>query len=140
MTPLITLAAAMPQEGPSGFMGVLLGLVYLGIIVLMIASLWKVFEKAGQDGWKAIIPIYNLYVMLKIVGRPGWWLILFLIPFVNFIVLIIINVDLAKSFGKGIGYGLGLAFLGIIFIPMLGFGDAQYQGPSAAGSDMQFAT
>lgn len=139
MTPLVTLAAALPQDGSSGFLGALLGIVYLGIIVLMIASLWKMFEKAGQDGWKAIIPIYNLYIMLKIVGRPGWWLILFLVPFVNFIVAIIVNVDLAKSFGKGIGYGLGLTFLGIIFYPLLGFGDAEYQGPSAAGGQMQFA-
>lgn len=139
MTPLFTLAAVLPQDSSSGFLGALVGLLYLGIIVLMIASLWKVFEKAGEDGWKAIIPIYNLFVMLKIVGRPGWWLILYLIPFVNFIILIIVNVDLAKSFGKGIGYGLGLSFLSIIFIPMLGFGDAQYQGPSAAGGDVQFA-
>jgi hypothetical protein len=139
MTPLITLAAALPQEGSSGFLGGLLGLLYLGVIVLMIASMWKVFTKAGQDGWKAIIPIYNLYVLLKIVGRPGWWLILFLVPIVNFIVAIVLNVDLAKSFGKGIGYGLGLTFLGIIFYPLLGFGDAEYQGPAAASGQMQFA-
>jgi uncharacterized membrane protein YhaH (DUF805 family) len=78
-------------------------------------------------------------VLLKIVGRPGWWLILLLIPLVNFIVAIVIHVDLAKSFGKGVGFGLGLTFLGIIFYPLLGFGDAQYQGPSAAGGQMQFA-
>lgn len=139
MVPLSTLALVMPQDSPSGFLGVLVGLLYLGVIVLMIASMWKVFTKAGQDGWKAIIPIYNIFVLLKIVGRPGWWLILLLIPLVNFIVAIVIHVDLAKSFGKGVGFGLGLTFLGIIFYPLLGFGDAQYQGPSAAGGQMQFA-
>jgi len=139
MVPLSTLALVMPQDSPSGFLGALVGLLYLGVIVLMIASMWKVFTKAGQDGWKAIIPIYNIFVLLKIVGRPGWWLILLLIPLVNFIVAIVIHVDLAKSFGKGVGFGLGLTFLGIIFYPLLGFGDAQYQGPSAAGGQMQFA-
>ena len=139
MTLLNTLAAVMPQDQGGGIAGVLFGLVYLGIIILMIASLWKVFQKAGEDGWKAIIPIYNLYIELKIVGRPGWWLILFLIPIVNFIVLIIVSIDLAKSFGKGVGFGIGLLLLGIIFYPILGFGDAQYQGP-AAGDQMQYAT
>ena len=56
-----------------------------------------------------------------------------LIPFVNFVICIILCIDLAKSFGKGAGFGIGLAFLGIIFFPILGFGSAQYQGP-AAGS------
>ena len=56
-----------------------------------------------------------------------------LIPFVTFIITIILCIDLAKSFGKGVGFGLGLVFLGIIFFPILGFGSAQYQGPSAGG-------
>ena len=70
-------------------------------------------------------------MLLKIVGRPGWWFVLCLIPFVNAIILILVSIDLAKSFGKGAGFGLGLAFLGVVFYPMLGFGSAQYQGPSA---------
>ena len=69
---------------------------------------------------------------LKIVGRPWWWLILAMIPFVNFIFAIIINIDLAKSFGKGVGFAIGLILLAPIFIMILGFGDARYQGPSAA--------
>jgi Family of unknown function (DUF5684) len=108
-------------------------IIALLIALLVIVAMWKVFTKAGQPGWASIIPIYNIYIWCKIVGRPGWWLILMLIPFVNFIILIILSIDMAKSFGKGVGFGIGLAFLGIIFLPILGFGSAQYQGPSAGG-------
>jgi len=106
---------------------------WLAVMILIIAGCWKVFTKAGQPGWASIIPIYNVYIWCKIVGRPGWWVILLLIPFVNFIIGIILSIDLAKSFGKGVGFGLGLALLGFIFWPILGFGSAQYQGPAAGG-------
>jgi Family of unknown function (DUF5684) len=102
------------------------------IALLLIVAMWKVFTKAGRPGWAAIIPIYNIYVWCKIVGRPGWWVILMLIPLVNIIIGIIVCIDLAKSFGKGVGFGIGIALLGIIFLPILGFGSAQYQGPSAS--------
>ena len=108
-------------------------IISLAIAVLIIAAMWKVFTKAGQPGWACLIPIYNLYVLCKIAGRPGWWLLLMLIPFVNIIILIILCIDIAKSFGNGVGFGLGMAFLGFIFWPILGFGSAQYQGPSAGG-------
>src|SRR5215216_5528346 len=101
------------------------------IALLLIVAMWKVFTKAGQPGWASIIPIYNLYIWCKIVGRPGWWILLMLIPLVNFIICIVLCIDLAKSFGKGVGFGLGLAFLGVIFFPILGFGSAQYEGPTA---------
>ena len=107
-------------------------IVGLLIALLLIIAMWKVFTKAGQPGWASIIPIYNLYIWCKIVGRPGWWIILMLIPFVNFVICIILCIDMAKSFGKGAGFGIGLALLGIIFWPILGFGSAQYQGPSAS--------
>ena len=107
-------------------------IVGLLIALLLIVAMWKVFTKAGQPGWASIIPIYNLYIWCKIVGRPGWWIILLLIPFVNIIVGIILCIDMAKSFGKGVGFGIGLALLGIIFWPILGFGSAQYQGPAAS--------
>ena len=104
----------------------------LAIVVFFIAVQWKIYTKAGKPGWACIIPIYNVIVLLEIVGRPIWWIILFLIPFVGLIFAIIVTIDLAKSFGKGVGYGLGLLFLGIIFYPMLAFGSATYQGPAAA--------
>ena len=92
-------------------------IISLLIALLMIVAIWKVFTKAGQPGWASIIPIYNLYIWCKIVGRPWWWILLMLIPFVNFIILIILCIDTAKSFGKGAGFGIGLALLGIIFWP-----------------------
>jgi hypothetical protein len=107
-------------------------IVGLLVALLLVIAMWKVFTKAGQPGWASIIPIYNLYIWCKIVGRPGWWIILLLIPFVNIIVGIILCIDMAKSFGKGVGFGIGLALLGIIFWPILGFGSALYQGPSAS--------
>ena len=110
--------------------GPLVWIFSLAFAILMIAACWKIFTKAGQPGWAAIIPIYNWYVLCKIVGRPGWWVILLLIPLVDFIIGIILCIDLAKSFGKGIGFGIGLILLPIIFCPILGFGSAQYQGPA----------
>lgn len=104
--------------------------IQLAIIILIIASFWKVFTKAGKPGWASIIPIYNIIVMLQIVGRPWWWLLLLLIPIVGLVIAIIVSIDMAKSFGKGAGFGIGLALLGFIFYPILGFGSATYQGPS----------
>jgi hypothetical protein len=103
----------------------------VAFIVLMIAAVWKVFSKAGQPGWAAIIPIFNFYVMCKVAGRPGWWLLLFLIPFVNLVIAIIVTVDIAKRFGKGVGFAIGMILLPFIFWPILGFGSAQYQGAAA---------
>lgn len=104
-------------------------LVYIGCAIFICASWWKVFEKAGQPGWAAIIPLYNFYVMLKIVGKPGWWFAMLFIPFVNFIFIIWSLNMLSKSFGKDEGYTIGILLLQIVFIPILGFGDAIYIGP-----------
>src|SRR6476620_1433279 len=113
--------------------GPLFWIFYLAFTILILAAWWKIFTKAGQPGWACIIPIYNLYIWCKIVGRPWWWILLMLIPFVNFIIAIILIIDLAKSFGKGVGFGIGLLLLPVIFFPILGVGSAQYQGPSAGG-------
>lgn len=101
--------------------------VWLGIAVLMVVSAWIVFTKAGEPGWAAIIPIYNVFVFLKIAGKPAWWFILFLIPLVNFVIVIMVSIAFAQNFGKGTGFGIGIAFLGFIFIPILAFTDAQYR-------------
>lgn len=113
--------------------GPLFWIFWLAFMILMIAACWKIFTKAGQPGWASVIPIYNWYVLCKIVGRPGWWVILLLIPFVNFIIGIVLCIDLAKSFGKGVGFGIGLILLSVVFFPILGFGSAEYQGPAAGG-------
>ncbi len=107
-------------------MGIVLVLL---ILILIIASIWKIYEKAGRQGWEGIIPIYNNWVLAEIVGKPGWYGLLTLIPVIGAIVAIYLIYLLAKSFGKGGGYALGMIFLGIIFFPMLAFGDAKYQGP-----------
>ncbi|MEA2042760.1 MAG: DUF5684 domain-containing protein, partial [Bacteroidota bacterium] len=103
----------------------------------MIASLWKIFEKAGKPGWASIIPIYNLIVLLEIVGKPVWWFILYLIPIVNIIFLIWTINLLSKSFGKDEGFTIGLILLGVVFYPILGFGDAEYKGPAAKEAQVQ---
>ncbi len=109
-------------------MGAIFFLVWLAIVVVVIAGMWKVFTKAGQPGWGVLIPIYNLYLLTQIAGRPGWWVILMLIPLVNFIIAIFLSLDIARKFGKGAGFGIGLLLLGAIFYPILGFGDATYEG------------
>ena len=106
--------------------------LYIAFVVAYLVAGWVVFTKAGQEGWKSLIPIYNLYVLLKIVGRPGWWLLLFLVPIVNFVIWIIVALDLAKSFGKGTGFAIGLILLTPLFYLILAFGDATYRGPAAA--------
>lgn len=102
---------------------------YLIVLVLMIAGMFAMYSKAGKPGWASIIPIYNIIVLLEIVGRPSWWFLLFFVPVVNLIVAILVVIDLAKSFGKGTGFALLLIFLPFIAYPMLGFGSAKYLGP-----------
>ncbi len=121
------------EDGGSNAGGVIAGLfgmvLWLAVMIAVIAGMWKTFAKAGKPGWACLVPIYNIVVLLEIAGKPIWWIVLLFIPFVNFIVLILVAIEVAKNFGKGAGFGLGLAFLGPIFYPILGFGDAQYQGP-----------
>lgn len=113
--------------------GLFLMVIYLAILVLVIAGLWKTFNKAGQPGWAAIIPIYNIYILMKVAGRPGWWVLLFFVPVVNFVISIIVALDVAKSFGRSTAFALGLIFLSPIFYCILGFGSSVYQGPAAGG-------
>lgn len=101
--------------------------MWLLIMAVIIAALWKVFVKAGEPGWAAIVPIYNFIVMIKIAGKPLWWIVLMFIPFVNFVVGILITVSLAHNFGKRAGFAAGLLFLPFIFYPILAWGDATYQ-------------
>ena len=112
-------------------MGIAFTICYFAVLLLIVIGLWKVFVKAGKPGWASIVPIYNVIVLLEIAGKPLWWFILMLIPFVNFIVAIIVLIAVARNFGKGVGFALGMVFLPFIFIPMLGFGDAKYS-PVAA--------
>jgi len=101
-------------------------LIYFGMIAITVAGAWKVFTKAGQPGWAAIVPIYNLYVLVVEIAKKDmmWFLLSLFIPFAVLIPLM----DVAEKFGKQRTYGLGLGFLWFIFFPMLGFSDAKYQG------------
>ncbi len=138
MSNLIVLASTLLQNDDLGLIASIFSTTvscFCGgiIFIVVVIGLWKVFTKADEPGWAAIIPIYNYYVILKIVGRPWWWLLLMLIPIVNLIVSIIVAIDLAKSFGKDALYGIILLWLfSVIGYLILGYGDAEYQGPAAA--------
>ncbi|MGA7462370.1 MAG: DUF5684 domain-containing protein [Candidatus Korobacteraceae bacterium] len=118
---------------PVLFAGGVMLLVWLAIFIVFVAAGWKVFEKAGQPGWAIIIPIFNIYIMLKIVGRPAWWLVLYFIPLVNIVIAVIISMDMAKSFGQSPAFGIVLLFLlcGVGYL-ILAFVSARYIGPAAA--------
>jgi len=103
---------------------------YLAIIILVLIAQWQIFQKANQPGWACIIPIYNIIVLLRIVGKPWWWFLLMLIPIVNIVLGIWVLNLLSKSFGKEEGFTIGLIFLPFIFYPILGFGNATYKGPA----------
>jgi hypothetical protein len=109
-----------------------MGILYAAVIILMIVGLWRTFTKAGKPGWAAIVPIYNLFVLAEIAGKPAWWGLMLCIPCVNFVFLFLVMIPLAERFGKPAGFGIGLALLGFIFFPILGFGSAQYRGQNAA--------
>lgn len=97
------------------------------IFILTVVGMWKVFEKAGIDGWKALIPVYNIYLIVtEICGKPWWYLLLFFIPIVNIFVWVIICVGVANSFGRPLIFGLALAIFPMIVYLILGFNDDKY--------------
>lgn len=126
---VLTILAPAFQQGDSGgsAASALPGLI---IGIFMIVCFWKIFEKAGQPGWHAIIPIWNTLVMLKIAGRPWWWIFMFLIPFVNFVFAILLVLSLGRSFGRSAAFSIiMLLFCGVIGFAMLAFGGSRYLGP-----------
>ncbi len=101
----------------------------LAISVLMIVAQWKLFTKAGEAGWKSIIPIYNGWTMCKIIYGQGWKIFLTLVPVLSFIFAIAYSIRMAQVYGKGIGFGIANIFFSPITMLILAFGDAQYEGP-----------
>jgi hypothetical protein len=100
--------------------------------VILVVALWRVFTKAGRPGWAALIPIYNIYTLVKVAGKEGWWTILFFIPIANVVAAIIVALGVAKNFGKSGAFGFfGLFLFNLIGYLILGFGKAQYVGPKA---------
>jgi hypothetical protein len=117
--------------GVLAIFGVMLIPILIVTLIVIIAQ-WKIYTKAGKPGWACIIPIYNLIVLLEIVGKPIWWIFLFLIPCVNIIFLVWTTNLLSKSFGQSEGFTVGLLLLGFVFYPILAFGNYTYLGPAAA--------
>lgn len=96
--------------------------------IITIVCMWVIFNKASVPGWHAIIPFLNTYDLFKLTWGNGWLFLLLLIPFANFIFIIITYVKLAHVFGKGAGFAVGLIFLNPIFMLILAFGNAKYIG------------
>lgn len=101
--------------------------VGLACAVIVVAGMWKIFTKAGKPGWASLVPIYNLIVLLEVIERPLWWLVLCFVPFVNMVIIVFMYIELAKKFNKDILFAIGMVLLPIVFIPILGFGSAQYR-------------
>lgn len=120
----------MESENSAG-----LAVVQLVLGILYVVAMWKVFVKAGKPGWAAIIPFYNLYILLKIGGKPGWWLLLFFIPFVNLYALFSMSIAVAKRFNRSTMFGIFLlGFLQFIGYMILGFGGSTYTPGTLPGS------
>jgi len=103
--------------------------ICLAITIFLYVVLWYIYVKAGRRGWECLIPIYNTIILLKIVGKSWWWLLLMLIPIAGIIWSVWMYNMLSKSFGKDEAFTVGLVLLGIVFLPILGFGSAKYLGP-----------
>ncbi len=133
--------AAGATAGLALFSGFFL-VLWLVVVVIAVVSMWKIFEKAGVEGWKAIIPVYNGWVLAEIAGKPGWWGIVGLggiIPFIGifaslaaFVLYVLIAIELAKAFGKDPVYAALLILLPIVGMPLLAFSDAKYTKPATA--------
>ena len=116
-----------PAQMTSGFPMTVL-LLALALFLLIIVGQWVIFQKAGQAGWKSLIPFYNMYILMVISGKPGWWMFLLFVPLVNVIILLFAFLSLAKKFGRSELFGIGLFLLPMIFIPLLAFSGSEYEG------------
>lgn len=103
-------------------------LAILAISILIVAAQWVIFVRAGQAGWKCLVPFYNMYVLMEIAGKPGWWMFLLFIPLVGLVFFLFAMLSLAKKFGRSELFGVGLLLLPMIFLPLLAFGGSEYEG------------
>ena len=105
----------------SAFLGIFSLIIGISVSILMTISMWKIFKKAGHEGWKSLIPIYNMYIMCQIAGKEWWYLLFFLVPFANIYAMFVIYDGIAKRFGKTTGFTIGMMILPVIFLPILAF-------------------
>jgi hypothetical protein len=128
-------------EGAAAFLAAgflfVVGIITLFFVGIIFASWWRIFTKAGQPGWMALIPILNILTLLKIVNKPLWWVVGFCIPGVSFVMHILLALEVAKAFGQGTGFAVGLIFLPIVFYPILAFSSATYMGAAQPGMPVQ---
>lgn len=117
----------------TGLLGVVAGvgivswIISMAVCVVMIIAMWKIFKKAGKNGWEAIVPVYNMIVMLEISNIPIWQIVFYFIPFANIYIMFKQYIELSKKFGKSTGFGVLTAFFPFICLPILGFGSAKYE-------------
>ena len=108
--------------GAIAAMGLFFWILSMALGILKIVSLWKIFKKAGKPGWASIVPIYNIYIMCEIAEKEWWYILLLCVPFVNIYAIIVLYNGMAKKFGKGGGFVVGMILLPVVFFPMLAFG------------------
>lgn len=100
---------------------------FIGLIIFEVAAVWKIYTKAGQSGWSSLIPIYSMIILCRMAKRPEWWVLLLFVPFVSLVVVVLLYIDLARSFGKDIGFAILMIFFPFVMFPILGYGSAQYR-------------
>lgn len=132
----IDYSSSSSAAGLTGAIAAFIGLVWIiaiGMCVLQIVAMWKIFTKANKPGWASIVPIYNIYTLLQIAEVPTWYLLLLMIPIANIYATFKMYIELAHKFGKDTGFGIGLVFLNPVFMLVLAFGSATYNGNSNMG-------
>ena len=115
--------------GSTASLGVVPTIIMLVFCIFVFIAVWKIYTKAGRKGIISIVPIYNMWVLFEIAGMKGWYALLIWVPILGFILSIMLYVKLAKAFGKDTGFAVGMIFLPVIFIPILGYGKSEYVGP-----------
>lgn len=120
------MASSLMTEPATGGILLVIYIISILLVILLLASMWKIFAKADRPGWAAIVPLYNSFTLFDISFGNGWIFLTTLVPCVNIIFMIILCFKLAKAFDKGVGFGFGLLFLPFVFFPILAFGDAEF--------------
>ena len=120
-------AGGAPKAAPAG-LSLTLALLILAACLLVLVANWIIFEKAGQAGWKCLVPIYNMYILMVVAGKPWWWFLLLFVPLVGAVIYLLAMLSLAKRFGRSELFGVGVFLLPMIFLPVLAFSDSPYQG------------